>query len=73
MSDISKVKVFENRFPVAKKVIWDDAVKKVNLDVDNDAFYALKEETDVKEGNAFGDAVRKAKELIQAKRQLAKA
>ena len=49
MSDISKVKVFENRFPVAKKVIWNDAVKKVNFDVDNDAFYALKEETDVNE------------------------
>lgn len=49
MSDISKVKVFKSRYPIATKVTWNDAVKKVNFDVDNNTFHLLKEENDVTE------------------------
>ena len=49
MSDISKVKVFKNKYPIATKVTWNDAVKKVNFDIDNQSFHALKEDNDVKQ------------------------
>lgn len=47
MSKINEVQVFKSRYPIATKVTWNDAVKKVNFDVDNNTFHLLKEENDV--------------------------
>lgn len=49
MSDISKVKVFRNRYQKVKNILLDDVVKKINHDVDNDQFTGLVYDNDIYE------------------------